>query len=634
MLLPYPDTKQLQVDDLEDGIILLSHEDALDISPISTYPRDFSCELVVHTPIENGKIMLRFEEFYVPSKTKNCVENYVYVFDSNTAKSKAMPEAGGERGLCGQSYPKLPIFTSRSYVCIVFHTSPQRPVLLSGYKPGFKIILTAVRETTSQTCPSDNFYCGTIPKISSPQSVGTRSYSSFDNSNTGNSRPFSLSGKISYETDDMNKQSINTGYCIMKENICDGVVNCANGKDEEAVQCDFHKGNELANLDSNVSDLSMSMNWLSGFLSLGIPASIAIAVSTIIIFTLSIGAVICCCHRCCQSSNNQTTGRRDRLLIDSSHSGNGFHLVEQRTNTNPIFSNLLLTGRCNLVNSVNLTCGRRPLYQPQRYPYDFNVYPALNDPGNFKMDANTTNKSPPIMTSVPHKILLGSNQFPSISQTTRLPGAQYVTLDQLGNGSYSSINTSSARGYGPATTTTVFCSPPDAYRRDQICYTPPPYGACNVPPASSVTASSSRTGTTSGGPHEPLQNSRYASYNRDLCKQDANDHSHRQLSSGSVKHTNTPVETISQGGDLVSNGGILYLGEIYRPLSIDSSSKFLRPSSATTESGSSCGLKLSSRGQRQVDPRCAHQGCVSNPSQDAMLHGSHRHKTSHCQQYP
>ncbi|KAK4467439.1 hypothetical protein MN116_009060, partial [Schistosoma mekongi] len=94
-------------------MVLLSHN-------MTHYPRNFSCELVVHTPIENAKIMMKIEEFYVPSKTNSCVENYLYVFDSNIAKSKAMPEAGGERGLCGPAYPKNPIFTSKSYICIAF----------------------------------------------------------------------------------------------------------------------------------------------------------------------------------------------------------------------------------------------------------------------------------------------------------------------------------------------------------------------------------------------------------------------------------------------------------------------------------------------------------------------------------
>lgn len=132
-------------------------------------------------------------------------------------------------------------------------------------------------------------------------------------------------------------------------------------------------------------------------------------------------------------------------------------------------------------------------------------------------------------------------------------------------------------------------------------YTPPPHGAFNVPPASIVTASSSRTGTTSGGLRESVKSGRDQSvptmgYNTSgngsgigICNQ--------QLDGvESVLHTNTPIESISHGGDLSLNGGILYSGNMYRPLSPQNSSLFQvenlgHSSVTTTGSGSSCDRK-------------------------------------------
>ncbi|KAA0193857.1 CUB domain [Fasciolopsis buskii] len=129
---PYRDTAHLRVDTLVGGLVIQSHDwwwpqtnhtvpgGVRNTSQLSVYPLNFSCEIVVHTPVENARIMLHIEEFYVPSASEDCVDNYLYVFDSNTAKSKAMPEAGGERGLCRASYPRFPIFTTKSSICIAF----------------------------------------------------------------------------------------------------------------------------------------------------------------------------------------------------------------------------------------------------------------------------------------------------------------------------------------------------------------------------------------------------------------------------------------------------------------------------------------------------------------------------------
>lgn len=117
---------------------------------------------------------------------------------------------------------------------------------------------------------------------------------------------------------------------------------------------------------------------------------------------------------------------------------------------------------------------------------------------------------------------------------------------------------------------------------DPLRYTPP-YGAFKDPPASSVTLSSNRTGFNSvdlnhqsGFMRNDLTSLALdpgASANGDLTANGSHvelfGHNQHQLNGfGSTLHTNTPVETISQiGGDFVSSGGIVYLGEVGRSLS-------------------------------------------------------------------
>nr|CAH8869898.1 unnamed protein product [Trichobilharzia regenti] len=335
-------------------MVLLSHN-------MTYYPRNFSCELVVHTPIENAKIMMKIEEFYIPSKTPSCVENYLYVFDSNTAKSKAMPEAGGERGLCGPDYPKQLIFTTKSYICIAFHTSPQRPPVLPGTKPGFRVILTAVQETRTNTCPSDNFYCGLMPRfLASNTMMGLNPLSS-------DSRLYGSSLSLSQNMRDLDEERSSTnhdkqsmGYCITRKSLCDGIINCEDGKDEDISQCQAIMGMKDSNTILYAGDTNDPNNWLSGFLSLGIPASIAIAVSTIVIFTLGIGGVICCCHRCCrinQGYNNHYSDdriqrRSGAFLSDAGNSSYNYSRSQHRGIV-AVNTGAQLSGNLNLVSHVD-----------------------------------------------------------------------------------------------------------------------------------------------------------------------------------------------------------------------------------------------------------------------------------------
>ncbi|TPP61126.1 CUB domain containing protein [Fasciola gigantica] len=286
---PYRDTAHLRVDALQGGLVIQSHNwwlpqinqtvpsSAANHSQHSVYPLNFSCEIVIHTPVENARIMLRIEEFYVPSASEDCVDNYLYVFDSNTAKSKAMPEAGGERGLCRASYPRFPIFTTKSAICIAFHTSAHLSPVPPNYRPGFRLILTTVHDTTTTACPQGLFYCGLRPHPSyvdskqqqqqqqqlqppPPVSYGhlglafgsstplkstgsaVHSLSSASASNPGSvassfvdrSNPAPLSTSVS-SSRDLGRSAL--GYCIPERTVCDGIGNCADSRDESVAQC-------------------------------------------------------------------------------------------------------------------------------------------------------------------------------------------------------------------------------------------------------------------------------------------------------------------------------------------------------------------------------------------------------------
>lgn len=94
--------KALHVDGLEGGAIIYSHDfetktQSSNLSTISKaqnlytqYPTPFSCEIVIHSPIENGRIMLTINSLFIPSADQACKDDFLYVFDSNTARYKAM----------------------------------------------------------------------------------------------------------------------------------------------------------------------------------------------------------------------------------------------------------------------------------------------------------------------------------------------------------------------------------------------------------------------------------------------------------------------------------------------------------------------------------------------------------------
>ncbi|CAH8572623.1 unnamed protein product [Schistosoma turkestanicum] len=670
-------------------MVLLSHN-------MTPYPRNFSCELVVHTPVENARIMMKIEEFYIPSKTPNCVENYLYVFDSNTAKSKAMTEAGGERGLCGPDYPKNLIFTSRSYICIAFHTSSQRPLILPGMKPGFRVILTAIQETRNNSCPSDNFYCGPVPLFMGSHSMMTSNSLSADSRLYGSflSLPQNIRHLDERFSTYDDKQYL--GYCITKKSLCDGIVNCEDRKDEEISRCQaFIEMKDSKSPLLTVSDASDINNWLSGFLSLGVPASIAIAVSTIVIFTLGIGVVICCCHRCCrmnQTYNNQYSDHRlafrnDGIFYDT------FNRPISTTNNNFDYSRSQhldiisvnagvqsqLSDRINLISHADgdqqniarnwpqtvsfssdiLISGRESCSQQRNHNMPVQRYQTLNQyltsPQNMTQEKEAQSYC---FIQTPLKLPLIDRHYPLLNLSIETIGPQYfVSVSRHGSDSYSSVNTNSARVYdhfqnGPPGPPPALIhgalDSPCIYRRDQLCcYTPPPYGACNVPPGSSVTASSSRTGTTSGGPRESLNSGRDHSApamgqitsGNGSCIEISN----QQIDGEeSALHTNTPIETISHGGDLSLNGGIVYLGNMYRPLSPQNSSLFQGENcghGSVTSSGSSYDRKSHQYFRREIKSHHdnAHTYLRRNPHQhstyDSFKNSSRRLRTSHHQHH-
>ncbi|KAF8561494.1 hypothetical protein P879_07024 [Paragonimus westermani] len=632
---------------------MTNHKDRENTSSSSIYPQGFSCELVVQSPVKDAKIMMKIESFYIPSNSDDCVENYMYVFDSNTAKTKAMPEAGGERGLCRSAYPRFPVFTTNACICIAFHTSIHRAPFVSNQKPGFRVVLTAIRDTTTTTCPPNSFYCGPRPApvlnqldIASQLYLDRRPYG-------GGSSSLSMSGSATSMRRDSSpgtsvqqqqqQQPHTLGYCIADQTLCDGISNCADGLDESSSRC-----SKVDSVSGDWMDGDTSSNrWISGFLSLGIPASIAIAVSTIIIFTVCIGAVICCCTRCCKvSMRSMPYPRISRFPPDRSVAfGNSMGAYGRPTNFASATASAQLghhpsSDQTNLASWLNgsrqlpvTPYNQQPATYAQYYSKAGHLYPAPHFLDTNRSD-HFRNEQPRLQRDLlmcpGTKVPYSDDKSPAASSTEEPPKRQHKALSaHTGSDSYASVHANPTRiytGYSAQPGHTVGppngqMSSPSVYRSDQsgidpCCYTPPPYGACTVPPASSVTASSSRTGTTSGGGMMPNPSNEVGWSRRsrlpdnlrfvtsgstdavvtatgsiqpsDLCGTGSNGMLFGQQHSGggnSALHTNTPVETASQsGGDLVSNGGIVYLGEVFQPFSDGTADKF-RVASCSSSGG-------------------------------------------------
>ncbi|CAH8493021.1 unnamed protein product [Dicrocoelium dendriticum] len=654
-ILHYSNTKYLRIDNLEGGIVLYSHELTHTGSPnpnsssSSVYPYGFSCEVLVHSPVPSAKIMLRVEHFYVPSDSDDCVENYLYVFDSNTSKSKAMTEAGGERGLCRANFPHRPIFTTNPYVCIAFHTSTRPPPVTSTKSPGFSLVLTAILDTDTHTCPSGHFYCDSRPTQSHPAHPLNTGLSIFADQRSP-VPPTVLSGSALSNRD----ASSRIGYCISEKAVCDGIVNCADARDESLNRCEAKGGSKSSNWWTDGD--TPSNGWLSGFLSLGIPASIAVAVSAIITFTVCIGAVICCCNRCCKPSTH--TGPYSRafgpFISNLQYPGSAWASTTGTAASPTSRGNLRFLSN----GSHQFSFSPYPQSALSQHYYGFGAVPPQFSDQKLRFEAQNDLSSihshlhePKVPSSAmcystgPSRSTNSTVQPPSQPRGTARGGAlPTMSVHHVQpHSAYPALCVSSSI---PALGTS---SSPGTYLQDQssterCCYTPPPYGACAVPPASSVTASSSRTGTSVGitGPvtlgihgsaclsgSRAASNSGYVAFTSADVGGSADNGSGAelrtagsigmlygpQLSGGgnSALHTNTPVETISQtGGDLISNGGIVYLGELIPPYANDASDK-LRSSSCASGVMGAGSTTTGSGGSSRGRARCA-QRLQSNDS--------------------
>nr|CDS18078.1 CUB [Echinococcus granulosus] len=277
-------TKTLRIDDLESGAIIYSHDFESDALPNASstilgqnyyaqYPLAFSCEVVIHAPLDNGRIMLTIESFFIPSSDQTCKDDFLYVFDSNTARSKAMPEAGGEQGLCLSHYPKIPVFSSKSYICIAFHTSNSPRFQFPNSEamtPGFKIVVTAFQESQTSACPEGRFYCGSVKNAA----LG------------GIPSVINFSGGVGESRSSVRLPS--TGICVSERVCCDGVFNCPDGRDEFASLCNHFQ-------DGGPTDQDIS--FLGQFLSLGLTTSVSIVVAAVLFIILCLGCIICLCRR-------------------------------------------------------------------------------------------------------------------------------------------------------------------------------------------------------------------------------------------------------------------------------------------------------------------------------------------------
>ncbi|VDP99355.1 unnamed protein product [Trichobilharzia regenti] len=229
--------------------------------------------------------------------------------------------------------------------------------------------------------------------------------------------------------------------------------------------------------DSNTilyaGDTNDPNNWLSGFLSLGIPASIAIAVSTIVIFTLGIGGVICCCHRCCrinQGYNNHYSDdriqrRSGAFLSDAGNSSYNYSRSQHRGIV-AVNTGAQLSGNLNLVSHVdsNQQNINREWQQSAHFPPEsvavgenysqrgYNVPTHYQQAFNHYFTSQHTNNEKEIQShcilQTPLKLSLMDRPYPIMSPSNETMGSQYfVSVGHHGSDSYSSINTNSARGF-------------------------------------------------------------------------------------------------------------------------------------------------------------------------------------------
>ncbi|KAH8866863.1 hypothetical protein KSF78_0003534 [Schistosoma japonicum] len=250
----YTKETTLKKNTLNEPASLFIDDSDLNDSTDYKYPVNFSCEIYVHSRV-NSRIMIRFQSFFIPSQQHLlCDENYLYLFDSNTPQYRAMAEAGGERGLCQSHFPTQPIFTTKSFVTIVFRSTTFTSSSSMNMEPGFKLILTSITDAKSMgVCENDEFFCGYIsvePSQLSHMHRSKRSVVNFLNSTnkTNNSIVIqsqfikeilkytahnkSLKLKSLKQRRSFKHKKEDYGYCIPSLLQCDSIVHCHNARDE------------------------------------------------------------------------------------------------------------------------------------------------------------------------------------------------------------------------------------------------------------------------------------------------------------------------------------------------------------------------------------------------------------------
>ncbi|XP_050399612.2 uncharacterized protein LOC126816865 [Patella vulgata] len=196
----------------------------------SVYSHNIECQVTFKAENDDWRLMLRIIELDIPDRsTSGICNDALYVYDESSIYTRAMEEAGGNAGLCGNILPPT-LYSTGQYLTVHFRTNSEGP---SGR--GFKFIITAFSEDylKYETCGSQ-FQC--------------------DNK-----------------------------WCVDLDLVCDNIDHCGDYSDETG--------------DGRAKCRQQDNGLLSRFLSLGVTASIAITVGSIVIVIACIVALVCCCRK-------------------------------------------------------------------------------------------------------------------------------------------------------------------------------------------------------------------------------------------------------------------------------------------------------------------------------------------------